>query len=1121
MAAPDEPTAPAPPSSEEPTPALEEQGIQEEQPAVSEAPPPVPALTPEESFALWRQRMDVVLVALVLLLAFELGLFPARNPDLLMNRAVGRLVAHGDYDFYSDPFTYTTEGVRWVNHSWLFGVLAYGMHQVGNSLGNAEWGDSALIVLKALLLAALAECMLRVARRPGRSLWVPALCTGLALLSVSTRVFLQPVCISYLFLGLTVYLLDQPRRRQAAATPGTPVPFWNARWLLPLICVLWVNLDAWFLLGPAVIALYLVGQLLEGTPEAKSSLSNLAAVLGASVLACLLNPYHIHAFRLPDQLGFSPAGHELQTIFSAFFITPLQNNYFDASIHRSLAGLIYYPLVFLGFLSFVLVPQAALTWRGTVWFGLLLLSAIHARAIPFFAIVAGPITSLNLLDPLVRAYVDIPTDPDRRRRLLSARVLTLLLGVAAFTAGSAGWLHTPIWGIDSAPDSRRPGWWTEFDNSMAKAARQVGTWRDEKRVAENAHWFNTSQDASSFVAWYAPGARVCIDSRLSLYSQQTARQYLQARQLLYPQAAPQPATSEPPAAEPVWHEVFKDQPVGYLLVGEGDLSRRIPTLIPSLMKRSDEWTMCFLYGSASVFGWNGVPAGAAAYAPIHYDSAWLAFGPDADPAPSKRPTTVTEPPQWWEIIWQPEPRRSADASDAGMHVRAFEVQADRKFKQGVYEQYLQTILSSGMPYGPLLNGTAGSQVLFESGLLRDPGTPGDLYLAVRAARRAVANNPEDGQAWYWLGLAYTLLENQTRERLIGIAFEPIREFRKIQKIVALTRAVRLNPGLDEAHGFLALSYQNSGFLDLVLRHREAQFKIARAQSESGVMTDVTRDRLQSFQGELTRLQEERKTRADQYELDSANKSPFQRAQLALRYGLAEEAMKALRDHIRQLNDGSADERSKAPGLVLAVRLLMITGEVDEARLLVQEGGREVLAQSQDRTLPVLPDSAADWYRVLIDAAAGDYADADETLKDLIARTTLVPLGREPTIANASVMVAAGLGDQLLLNAAQAGQVTGIPGRLLHLIKQGNAAPPDGVLTFQQAVQNCFARLGRAADLQTLRGWLALEAGDIETSKSELKDVTTRARDPYAMLAAYRSRPLADMLMAWISKNDHR
>src|SRR5262249_46181084 len=150
-------------------------------------------------------------------------------------------------------------------------VILYGLYLLIGATG--------LLVLKALTVAATAEVMLRTSRRL-RTLWVPALCTILGLLAMSPRLFLQPVVVSYLFLALTLYFLLRPhasRRLDDPASEGdNPAPepkkgeqkpdgpelTWKTYWPLLLLFVLWVNLDAWFFLGPVTVGLFLLGQLL-------------------------------------------------------------------------------------------------------------------------------------------------------------------------------------------------------------------------------------------------------------------------------------------------------------------------------------------------------------------------------------------------------------------------------------------------------------------------------------------------------------------------------------------------------------------------------------------------------------------------------------------------------------------------------------------------------------------------------------------------------------------------------------------------------------------------------------------------------------------------------------------
>src|SRR5438105_1060401 len=84
------------------------------EPAVSLAPAAAPT------------RLAIAVPAgLVLLLACVLASTPAGNSDVWRHLATGRALLDGSYRFGTDPFAYTTEGVTWVNHSWLFDAVLY------------------------------------------------------------------------------------------------------------------------------------------------------------------------------------------------------------------------------------------------------------------------------------------------------------------------------------------------------------------------------------------------------------------------------------------------------------------------------------------------------------------------------------------------------------------------------------------------------------------------------------------------------------------------------------------------------------------------------------------------------------------------------------------------------------------------------------------------------------------------------------------------------------------------------------------------------------------------------------------------------------------------------------
>src|SRR5262245_26258856 len=106
--------------------------------------------------------LEWLLVLLVLLFAFAAASFAASNSDFWLHLATGREIAQGNYRFGTDPFSYTTEGVYWANHAWLFDLGLY--------LGYQLVGGKGLVILKALGVALLAWLLLRF-RAPGGPVW--------------------------------------------------------------------------------------------------------------------------------------------------------------------------------------------------------------------------------------------------------------------------------------------------------------------------------------------------------------------------------------------------------------------------------------------------------------------------------------------------------------------------------------------------------------------------------------------------------------------------------------------------------------------------------------------------------------------------------------------------------------------------------------------------------------------------------------------------------------------------------------------------------------------------------------------------------------------------------------
>src|SRR5205823_4699516 len=119
--------------------------------------------------------------------------------------------------------------------------------------------------------------------------------------------------------------------------------------------------------------------------------------------------------------------------------------------------------------------------RVLVWLAFAALSVWRQRTVPFFAVIAGPITVLELQDCLARRAATRLAVPSGKRRAGGAVLLTVglaLLGLAWF-----GWLQ------GFYREARRPAWGVQADPSLQRVAETVRRWRSEGKLTEDDRAF--------------------------------------------------------------------------------------------------------------------------------------------------------------------------------------------------------------------------------------------------------------------------------------------------------------------------------------------------------------------------------------------------------------------------------------------------------------------------------------------------------------------------------------------------------------------------------------------------------------------------------------------------------
>jgi tetratricopeptide (TPR) repeat protein len=967
-------------------------------------------------------RWDVLLATLVVGFAFLAASFPARNSDLWLHLAAGRLLASGGYVFGHDPFAYTTGGVYWANHAWLSDLALY--------LGYQTLGGAGLVALKAAGVALLAALLLRISRGAG-PFWVAGGCVLLAVLAMSPRLLLQPACASLVLLAVCLWLLTLGGR---------------ALYFLPAVVALWVNVDEWFLLGPLTVALFAGGQLLAATNSPRVP----AWLVPACLVACLFSPHHYHALTLPDALSptvwASGLRHDVR--FAPLFASPWR---WEPLARVHLAAWAFFVLLALCLFSFGVNRPARRSGRLPVVLGFTLLAVWQVRLVPFFAVVAGPITALNLREVLAaRPFTTL----GRSAVLVASLALILLAG--------PGWLQ----GFQRR--DRALGWDIVPDPSLKRLAETLTRWRREGALPEGARTFAVHPEAAHYFAWFAPGEKSFLDGRLRLFVP-VADDYLRVCRAvgIGGRKGSAVGTDSPSEGE----GVLRAYDIVGVVVYDPDL-RRLGPALKTVSRSPDHWEILRIDGKALFVGGAGrsLTPGLPSF-----DAGQAAFAPGEDealpPAPGNGPAALARPRVWWDAYLERPGGSSWEADAAAIYLRLFGEEAGRQLAR---QQVAVRARHMAGLVGCLAGG--GSPGGVASGLLDRVFSP-DLgrreaalpLLAVRAARRAVAADPTDANAWFVLGNAYLALDRTTAEAFPqgqGPGSGLLAEVRYVQTVTALVQAVILEPDLAAGHGILARLFQERGYLDLALRHRRAELELARrAGPLPGEDGEAFAGRLEGLEEALREIEATVMTAENRFVVhsDTLAADPLARARLAVSLGLAGKALDEvlLRSH---------PDLYGIEGLRLLLELLLRTGRAADARDLLDReelqgnpdslGAYDLPGRSRDGRHWTYRFPACVWFDLCQAAAAGDYNRASGVLQALRER---LKQGAGP------------LRDRLV--PALAGRLTA---------EVGMGAAPEAIL------YRLFVRLDRdplvgllgqsqfipveRADLHVLEGMLLLERG---------------------------------------------
>jgi hypothetical protein len=603
-------------------------------------------------------------------------------------------------------------------------------------------------------------------------------------------------------------------------------------WTLPPLFALWANLDVWFILGPLVVGLCWAATGLARWYKGSNLVpgKTLGLVLAAGLAACVVNPFHVRVFQLPPELAYIvvslteplkiplpdelvAAGRTLKALRQSdttdlLTLSPIAGEYWrNSRIGYNVAGLAFYPLFLLGLLSFTLValvrPQPGAPTlqvsRFLLWlvFGVMALALY--RMIPFFALVAAPLTAMTLGEFLRWQQIKNAASAVKQDRSLNlARFVSIPFLLVLLYMAWPGWLH--VMGDYQYNAPKRVAWEIREDGSMRQAAEAL-----QQLVKNGAgrNVFNVGSDSvgsnvAHYCAWFAPDVKCCMDTRFALFANQAAA-YTKARKALLEHKQPED-----------WETLFKEHDIDQVVLGNFLQNLRRDQGFGTWLVNTSQWRLRFGDGRIMVF--SLAPAGRPWPAKASTGD-WnrQAFGMVP---PERRPplhgTPAPPPLSVWELYTQGIGLPPSGAVEGSLDKIRYMIANNLLMKTGPAASAISTeigthsmvAVTQGLPGSGGGGGIALLVTRLQFGQSRfhpnELGPPALPILMQRAARLAIAENPFDVQSRLTLLDANDTVRRKQEDYWIN--FEPGRRphpaplrdrVRHLQKLTDLTILVQL------------------------------------------------------------------------------------------------------------------------------------------------------------------------------------------------------------------------------------------------------------------------------------------------------------------------------------------
>lgn len=428
-----------------------------------------------------------------------------KDLDLWLHLRTGQYIVETKTIPQQDIYSFTIAGKDWVNHEWLFQVLAYLSYHFGGSDGLIKM-QVAVVVLTILILFFIG---FKPFKRNYFAVAVPLL---FVLLVYRSRFTIRPDIFSLMFFAFYLLILHKHL---------------DKKWILyalPLTQILWCNMHGFFFLGILLLFIAVGAEFIKRhlrLPWEWNKVNNLSdeaysrlkLTFGLTVLAALANPYTLNGFLYPFRIMFQLTG-ESRMFFQ--YIQELKPTVTLNTLFLRDGTEGYKALVFISFVSFVLNLRKLDIGKFIIWAVFLISSVVAIRNIAYFSFVAYFVYLFNkdYIFPLQFFKVCFQN--------VSIRYITRIIFKVAFI----------IW-VAIAINKLGTSWYYDFDKYETKGILGGVSSRDYPAAAAEfilknnitGNVFNDFNSGAYLIGRCFPQIKVFIDGRTEMYGPRFFERY--------------------------------------------------------------------------------------------------------------------------------------------------------------------------------------------------------------------------------------------------------------------------------------------------------------------------------------------------------------------------------------------------------------------------------------------------------------------------------------------------------------------------------------------------------------------------------------------------------------------